>query len=94
MSAPNMESAEELRQEAWEIRQKIGQPQQGREAQEAWDNMQEKHLALVEEEIKEMEMKKQTDLERAADLIQMTVLRRSDMNNLVNKRWRREHGLR
>ena len=40
------------------------------------------------------EMKKQTDLERAADLIQMTVLRRSDMNNLVNKRWRREHGLR
>tara|TARA_R110000744_G_scaffold29312_1_gene70084 strand:- start:55 stop:351 length:297 start_codon:yes stop_codon:yes gene_type:complete len=40
------------------------------------------------------EMKKQTDLEEAVDLIQMTVLRRSDMNNLVNKRWRREHGLR
>lgn len=89
-----MESVEELRQEAWEIHQKIGKPQQGKEAQEAWDTMQEKHLALVEEEIKEMEMKKQTDLEEAADLIQMTVLRRSDMNNLVNKRWRREHGLR
>tara|TARA_B100001094_G_C18156709_1_gene786878 strand:+ start:436 stop:705 length:270 start_codon:yes stop_codon:yes gene_type:complete len=89
-----MESVEELRQEAWEIHQKIGKPQQGREAQEAWDAMQEKHLALVEEKIKEMEMKKKTDLERAADLIQMTVLRRSDMNNLVNKRWRREHGLR
>ena len=94
MSATNMKSVEELRQEAWEIHQKIGKPQQGRETQEAWDTMQEKHLALVEEEIKEMEEKKQTDLEWAADLIQMTVLRRSDMNNLVNKRWRREHGLR
>ena len=89
-----MKAVEELRQEAWEIHQKIGKPQQGREAQEAWDTMQKKHLALVEEKIKEMEMKKKTDLERAADLIQMTVLRRSDMNNLVNKRWRREHGLR
>ena len=56
--------------------------------------MQKKHLAQVEEKIKEMEMKKKTDLEEAADLIQMTVLRRSDMNNLVNKRWRREHGVR
>jgi hypothetical protein len=44
--------------------------------------------------LEEMEMKKKTDLEWAADLIQMTVLRRSDMNNLVNKKWRREHGLR
>ena len=44
--------------------------------------------------LEEMKEKKKTDLEWAADLIQMTVLRRSDMNNLVNKRWRREHGLR
>jgi len=38
----------DLSQEAWEIHQKIGQPQQGKEAQEAWDTMQEAHLAQVQ----------------------------------------------
>ena len=42
----------DLSQEAWEIFQKIGQPQQGKEAQASWDAMQEKHLAQVEREIK------------------------------------------
>ena len=41
----------ELRLEAWEIFQKSGQPQQGKEAQDAWNAMQEKHLAQVEREI-------------------------------------------
>jgi polyhydroxyalkanoate synthesis regulator phasin len=40
-----------LSQEAWEIFQKIGEPQQGQEAQATWDAMQEKHLAQVEREI-------------------------------------------
>ena len=41
----------DLRLEAWEIFQKIGQPQQGQEEQATWDAMQEKHLAQVEREI-------------------------------------------
>jgi hypothetical protein len=49
MSAPK--SVEDLSLEAWEIFQKIGQPQQGKEAQDAWNAMQEKHLAQVEREI-------------------------------------------
>jgi polyhydroxyalkanoate synthesis regulator phasin len=47
----------DLSQEAWEIHQKIGQPQQGQEAQASWDAMQEKHLAQVEREIEELETK-------------------------------------
>ena len=49
-----------LSQEAWEIFQKIGQPQQGQEAQATWDAMQEKHLAQVEREIELAKMEGET----------------------------------
>jgi Fe-S cluster biosynthesis and repair protein YggX len=49
---------EELSREAWETFQKIGQPQQGLDAQKAWDSMQEKHLAMLENEIRKQERSK------------------------------------
>ena len=42
---------DDMRDEAWEIEQKIGQPQQGQEAQETWDTMQKVRVAAVEREI-------------------------------------------
>ena len=52
---PARDVVEELSREAWETFQKIGQPQQGLDAQKAWDSMQEKHLAMLENEIRKQE---------------------------------------
>ena len=48
---PSEKQEDDLSQEAWEIHQRIGRPQQGKEAQEAWDTMQEAHLAQVQMEL-------------------------------------------
>ena len=81
----------DLSLEAWEIFQKIGQPQQGQEAQASWDAMQEKHLAQVEREIEELENTPTTEqaagdmsYEERVNELEAEGLTRSDAQGVVD----------